>query len=66
MMTLIDLYWNVKLKGKTYLQETRKTVACEQHRDFGKKKNSLKENTKSRLQVNILHLSVSGMKYVVA
>jgi hypothetical protein len=37
----------MKLKGKTYLQETRKTVACEQHRDF-EKKNRLKENTKSR------------------
>ena len=36
MMTLIDLYWNMKLKGKTYLKETRKTVACEQLRDFEK------------------------------
>jgi hypothetical protein len=27
----------MKLKGKTYLQVTRKTVACEQHRNFDKK-----------------------------
>jgi len=33
----MDFYWNMKLKGKTYLQETRKTVACEQHRDFKEK-----------------------------
>jgi hypothetical protein len=28
----------MKLKSKTYLQETRKTVACEQHRDLEGKK----------------------------
>jgi len=54
----------MKLKGKTYLQDTRK-MACEHHRDF-EKNPRLKENTKSRLQVNILQFFVSGMTYVVA
>jgi len=35
-----------KIKGKTYLQETRKTVACEQHRDFGKKNPPFKRKHK--------------------
>jgi len=36
----------MKLKGKTYLQETRKTVACGQHRDFERKKPPFKRKYK--------------------